>query len=87
MTFLISLSAPDGASGRYAIEVDARAGEERRRYTATVKGQDALEVDWCDEFQELMLSHTKAREDFHLVGGALAKVPLSQPIDFPITVG
>jgi len=87
MAFLISLIVPDGVSGRYSIEVDTQAGLARERYAATVAGQDGLEVDWCDEFQELMLAHTRAREDFHLVGGALAKVHLSQPVDFPITVG
>lgn len=84
MAFQIDFISPLGG-GRYTLHVSL--ADERLHFEGRVEPSETLEVDWSDEFQDLLLRHTRSAEDFRRVGTALVRVHLGAPVLFPLSVG
>ena len=78
----INSSGPDGES---CYDIHVRVNGDSLVFSAEVRpGPHGAQLDWSDEFQDLMMSHGA---DFAAVNGLLFQVHSGDAVAFPVVAG
>jgi len=68
-------------------DIEILTGGERVVFEAEVRQGKFLSVDWSDEFQDLLMEHSKSKRDWGLIMDAILRVYENKAINFPIRIG
>jgi hypothetical protein len=69
------------------LDIETLTGDERVVFEAEIRQGKFLSVDWSDEFQDLLMEHSKSKEDWGLIMDAIFSVYKNKAINFPIRIG
>jgi hypothetical protein len=68
-------------------DIETLTGNERVVFEAEIRQARFLSVDWSDEFDDLLMQHSKSKEDWGLIIDAIFRVYKGEVINFPMEIG
>ncbi len=68
-------------------DIETLVAGERKVFEAEVRKGKFLQVEWSDEFQDLLMEHSKSEEDWGRLAEAIVNVHASEPLGLPIKIG
>jgi hypothetical protein len=68
-------------------DIETLTGDEIVVFEAEVRQGKLLSVDWSDEFDDLLVEHSKSKEDWGLITVAIFNVYKNEVVNFPIKIG
>jgi hypothetical protein len=68
-------------------DIETLIGDERVVFEAEVRQARFLSVDWSDEFDDLLVEHSSAKEDWGLITVAIFNVYENEVVNFPMKIG
>jgi hypothetical protein len=68
-------------------DIETLVGGERVLFEAEIRRGKFLSADWSDEFQDLLMEHSKSKEDWGLILDGIFSVYENEAVSFPIRIG